>query len=105
MMEKDKVSYQREGVIVGNAVLYNGRYVDKHTFRAFVYNKDGEEKLANSHDEYKGLVSSGIWFSTRSEAEKIVIGNSVAQQEIEQDKETEALEKIKEIKKKAKALL
>lgn len=44
------------------AVEYNGRMVSKKYFRAFVYNKSGDKKLANSWDEYGTLVGSGVWF-------------------------------------------
>ena len=44
---------------------YIGRLVDKKTFRAFVYDKKGEEKLANSYDEFINLTSSGVWFATK----------------------------------------
>lgn len=44
---------------------YLGRWVDKNTFRAFVYDKKGNEKLANSYDEFEELTSSGIWFASK----------------------------------------
>lgn len=50
--------------IVVDQVFYNDRYVDRATFRAFVYNFEGE-KLANSYDEYEELISSGLWFSDK----------------------------------------
>lgn len=46
-------------------VPYMGRFVNPKFFRAFVYNKDGEETLANSWDEFKKLISSGEWFESR----------------------------------------
>jgi hypothetical protein len=42
-------------------VKYLDRWVDSEFFRAFVY-KDGSKKLAESYDEFKNLISSGIWF-------------------------------------------
>ena len=47
---------------------YLGRWVDKKHFRAFVYSKDGKEKLASTYEEYEDLVTSGIWFATKDEA-------------------------------------
>lgn len=47
---------------------YLGRWVDKKHFRAFVYNKDGSQKLADSYEEFEDLVTSGIWFATKDEA-------------------------------------
>lgn len=49
-------------------VEYQGRWVDKAHFRAFVYNEK-EQKLAGSHEEYEKLISSGLWFSCRSDVE------------------------------------
>lgn len=48
--------------------LYLGKWVDKNGFRAFVYDKKGDQKLANSYDEYEQLISSGIWYATREDA-------------------------------------
>jgi hypothetical protein len=48
--------------------LYLGRWVDKKGFRAFVYDKDGNETLANSYPEFEKLTSSGIWFASREDA-------------------------------------
>lgn len=44
---------------------YLGKWVDKKSFRAFVYNQKGDEQLANSHKEFEDLTSSGIWYSTK----------------------------------------
>lgn len=49
-------------------VNYLGRWVDKTTFRAYVYNADSE-KLVNSYSEYEDLISSGLWFP---EKDKVV---------------------------------
>lgn len=51
-------------------IQYLGRWVDKNTFRAFVYSKDGKEKLANSYQEFQELTSSGLWFDTKPVASK-----------------------------------
>jgi hypothetical protein len=46
---------------------YLGRWVDKSTFRAFVYNKYGESTLADSYEKYESLILSGIWFDSKFE--------------------------------------
>lgn len=51
-------------------VLYQGRWVDKKNFRAFVYNSNCE-KLANSYDEYASLIESGLWFSTKEDVKPV----------------------------------
>jgi len=43
-------------------VIYLGRAVPRQHFRAYVYNVDGEKKLAESYDDFEKLVSSGLWF-------------------------------------------
>ncbi len=43
--------------------LYQDRWVDKKTFRAWVYDKKGNQTLANSYKEFEDLTTSGIWFS------------------------------------------
>lgn len=57
---KDKVSYQ-------------GRMVDKDTFRVFVYNKEGAKQLANSWDAYEHMIASGVWFAVKSIPEPEVV--------------------------------
>jgi hypothetical protein len=47
---------------------YLGRWVNKEHFRAFVYNDKGEEKLADSYNEYLTLTSNGIWFASKPDA-------------------------------------
>ncbi len=44
---------------------YLGRWVDKDTFRAYVYDKKENEKLANSYNEFEELISSGLWFAQK----------------------------------------
>lgn len=48
--------------------LYLGRWVNKEHFRAFVYDKDGNEKLADNYPEFEKLTVSGIWFASKQEA-------------------------------------
>lgn len=42
-------------------VNYLGRWVSKEHFRVFVYDANGNQKLANSYDEYTNLVANGSW--------------------------------------------
>lgn len=49
-------------------VLYQGRWVNRNHFRAFVYNGESQ-KLANSYDEYSKLIESGLWFSSLHEVQ------------------------------------
>jgi len=49
---------------------YLGRWVDKKTFRTFVYDKDDMQKLANSYDEYQSLLASGLWFAVKPSEQK-----------------------------------
>ena len=77
---------------VSGQVLYNDRWVDKKHFRAFVYNGK-EQKLANSYQEYSDLISSGVWFVSRLQAE-IAIEN--AKQEALKVEKEEAKQKVKE---------
>jgi hypothetical protein len=45
-------------------VLYDGRWVNKKSFRAFVYSEN-EQKLVKSYDEYRNALTSGLWFESR----------------------------------------
>lgn len=49
---------------VKKQIMYLGRWVDREHFRAFVYKTGGEKKLAGSYDEFKTLISSGVWFDS-----------------------------------------
>jgi hypothetical protein len=50
---------------------YCERWVNKENFRAFVYDINGNKKLANSYDEFFKLTSSGIWFEKKPELKNI----------------------------------
>ena len=50
---------------------YQGRWVDKANFRAFVYDRAGHQKLANSHADFESLISSGLWFASKDDASKV----------------------------------
>lgn len=95
----------------GKQVAYLGRYVDYYHFRVFVYNKEGESKLADSYEKYTSLVSSGLWFSTLADAEKVSGVSREPEEpltempeltEIEETKMAEAREKIKKVKQSSK---
>lgn len=58
--------------LADSQVLYQGRWVDKVHFRAFVYNADGQ-KLAKSYDEYAAMIESGEWFSTKEEIKPVEV--------------------------------
>ncbi len=45
-------------------VPYLGRWVDREHFRAFVYDRNSQQKLAKSYDEFERLIASGIWFDS-----------------------------------------
>lgn len=47
---------------------YLGRWVDKATFRTWVYNAKDEQKLAESYAEYESLIASGLWHATKPDA-------------------------------------
>lgn len=49
---------------------YLGRWVDKSSFRAFVYDEKGEQKLAESWNQFESLIASGIWYATKSDASR-----------------------------------
>ena len=50
-------------------VTYLGRKVPRNGFRTYVYSSDGQQRLANSWDEFDALVHSDTWFSTKDEAQ------------------------------------
>lgn len=49
-------------------VLYQGRWVDRSSFRVYVFNTEGK-KLANSYKDYTDLIESGLWFATIEDIE------------------------------------
>jgi len=51
-------------------ILYQGRWISREHFRAFVYGTKGQ-KLANSHDEYEALIGSGEWFANKEDVPAI----------------------------------
>jgi hypothetical protein len=103
MMQGDTVKYQTgKEPIAGSQVLYLGRFVDKDTFTAFVYNIAGEKTLAKNYNEYTALVSSGAWYSTPDDAAKGIHTVDVSVLDAEEEKTQAALTKIKAIKSKAK---
>lgn len=67
---------QIKNEVIGQ-ILYLGRWVEKRFFRAFVYNKDGQSKLAENFTEFEKMVSSGLWFETEELAKKALVPNVV----------------------------
>ena len=61
---------------------YLGRWVDKATFRSWVYAKNGDTKLANSYKEFEELTSSGIWFSTQVQEGLVTVAKTRKQKEV-----------------------
>jgi hypothetical protein len=51
-------------------VVYQGRVIPKKGFRAWIYSLNSESKLVNSWDEYQTEISSGVWFSSKKDAEE-----------------------------------
>lgn len=51
-----------------NQIMYLGKWVSRDHFRAYVYNAT-DKKLANSYDEFKSLIESGLWFATQADVE------------------------------------
>ncbi len=65
MDQSKKINSQNHG----GQFNYLGRWVDKSTFRAFVYDKNGEQKLAGSYQVFEELTGSGIYFASKPEPE------------------------------------
>lgn len=49
-------------------VQYMGKWFNKKTFRTFVYNHTGAQKLAENYEQYEDLITSGLWFDTKQAA-------------------------------------
>ncbi len=47
---------------------YLGRWVDKATFTAFVYDKEGQSRLAKNYNEFEDLTTGGIWYESKMAA-------------------------------------
>lgn len=70
-------------------VEYLGRSVSSKGFRAFIYHKDGQQKLVNSWDEFIRLVDNNEWFASKEvialmQAEK---AKKLEEKEIEEQQE------------------
>ncbi len=50
-------------------VLYMDRYVDRESFRTFVY-QVGKEQLAKSYKEFKEMIASKVWHESKEDAQK-----------------------------------
>lgn len=53
----------------GTPAIYLGRIVEKKNFRAFIYGPNGEQRLAESWEEFEANMQSGVWFATKEDAE------------------------------------
>lgn len=51
-------------------VMYLDRKVPRKNFRAYVYSRDGQEKIAESYEEYELCISGDKWFSTKEETQE-----------------------------------
>lgn len=64
---------------VVDQVIYLGRYVNREHFRAWVYDANGDQKLADDFNEFEDLLATGLWFAEKQEAQpKVEIIKSVA---------------------------
>jgi hypothetical protein len=75
-------------------VLYQGRWVSREHFCAFVYNKEGQ-KLAKSYAEFSALISSGLWSANpikpnRNESEIVSQSDNFNPEELEEALESES---------------
>lgn len=48
-------------------VTFLGRKVEKSSFRAFVFARNGDKKLARTWDEFLALTATGEWFADMTE--------------------------------------
>lgn len=51
-------------------VEYLGRWVDRESFRAFVFNRDGQ-KLARNWTEFQEMIASGLWCARKEDIEML----------------------------------
>lgn len=51
--------------------LYNGKWVNKEHFRAFVYNEKLDQRLARSYKEFESLLASGLWYEAKPEVKVV----------------------------------
>jgi hypothetical protein len=49
-------------------VLYLGKKVPRRGFRAYIYARDGRERIAESYDEFDLFTHTEEWFATKEEA-------------------------------------
>jgi hypothetical protein len=50
-------------------VSYLDKQVPRRGFRAFIYARDGRQKIAESYDEFDLFTHSDEWFATKEEAD------------------------------------
>lgn len=104
-LQKDKVTVKPD--LHEGQFHYLGRWVDKHSFRAFVYDKNGNEKLADSYEEFRKLTTSGIWFESKLIAKEIdsitkeeVSKSSLPKEKLPKEPDKQAVISLKDRKKK-----
>ena len=51
----------------GEFVKYCGRMVPKEGFRAFIYNREGHEKLVNTWQQYEDYMAVGTWYASKED--------------------------------------
>jgi hypothetical protein len=54
-------------------VFYNDKWVPKSSFVAFVYSKEGEQRLCKNYTEYESAIGSGLWHSEPKQHEVVSI--------------------------------
>jgi hypothetical protein len=52
--------------VIDKQVLYQGRWVSRQHFAAFIYKKDGQ-RLVNNYDEFANLIASGLWYAEKKD--------------------------------------
>src|ERR1700684_3747127 len=69
-------------------VTYCGRAVPRRGFRAYIYSKDGRQKIAENWDEFDAYTHSTDWFATVEEA------NNAASHSAESEQSAQSAEKV-----------
>lgn len=67
-------------------VIYNGKPFPKKGFRAFIYAKDGSQKLANSWIEFEEALQSGLWFSKKENVNAVITDAYIEEKKAESPK-------------------
>ncbi len=67
----------------GAPANYLGKIVSKKNFRVFIYSVDGQEKLAESWDEFEKNMATGLWFPTVEDANEAALSQDAKEKEDE----------------------